>query len=73
MLLERLPAKMFHQLLRSITWTEVDAAFPIKNLLLRFVGGIAHPSRWIVGARQSDYVFGRRLLRIPTRVDRLRG
>src|ERR1700732_3169010 len=31
MLLQDLPAKIFHHLLRSISWTEVDAALPIKN------------------------------------------
>jgi hypothetical protein len=40
MLLQDLPAKTFHHLLKSVTWTEVDVAFPIKNPLRRFVGRI---------------------------------
>jgi hypothetical protein len=72
-LLEKLPAKMFHQLLRSITWTEVDVAFPIKNPLRQLVSGIAHPRRWIVAVGKIDYIFRRRLLRIRARVARLRG
>jgi hypothetical protein len=39
-LLQDLPAKTLHHLLKSVTWTEVDAAFPIKNPLRRFVGRI---------------------------------
>ena len=38
MLLQDLPAKTFHHLLKSVTWTEVDVAFPIKNPLRRFFG-----------------------------------
>jgi hypothetical protein len=72
-LLETLPAKMFRQLLRSITWTEVDANFATKNPLRQLVSGVAHPSRWIVAAGQGDYIFRRRLLRIRASVARLRG
>ena len=45
MLLQDLPAKTFHHLLKSVTWTEVDAAFPIKKALRRFVGRIGQPGR----------------------------
>jgi hypothetical protein len=44
MLLQDLPAKTFHHLLKSVTWTEVDA-LPIKNPLRRFVSRIAKPGR----------------------------
>ena len=40
MLLQDVPAKTLHHLLKSVTWTEGDVAFPIKNPLRRFIGRI---------------------------------
>jgi hypothetical protein len=37
MRLQDLPDKSFHRLLKSITWTEVEGAFPIKRWLRRFI------------------------------------
>jgi hypothetical protein len=37
MLLQDLPEKTFHRLLKSVTWTEVDGTFPIKHWLRRFI------------------------------------
>jgi hypothetical protein len=51
-LLHELPAKTFHSLLRSITWTEVEIVFPSKNPLRRFFGHLARPSRWIARGRK---------------------
>jgi hypothetical protein len=76
-LLQDLPAKTFSHLLKSVTWTEVDAASPIKNPFRRFVSRIAHPGRWVVSVQHSHHtIHGRmidRLLRIRTGIDRLRG
>jgi hypothetical protein len=72
-LLDDLPAKTFHTLLRSITWTEVEVAFPIKNPLRRFVSHLARPSRWVVGIRQSHPIVWGRLIKLRASVARLRG
>jgi hypothetical protein len=71
--LQDLPAKTFHHLLKSVTWTEIDAAFPIKNPLRKFVSRVVLPGRWFASVRQSYYIIrGRmidRLLRIRTGYD----
>jgi hypothetical protein len=36
-ILQDMPAKTIHRLIRSITWTEVDAVFAPHNVLRRFV------------------------------------
>src|SRR3982074_227357 len=36
-ILQDMPAKTIHRLIRSITWTEVDAVFAPNNVLRRFV------------------------------------
>jgi hypothetical protein len=56
MLLRELPAKTFRHVLKSVTWTEVDVAFPMKNPLRRFVGRVAHPIRWMASFRNRHYV-----------------
>jgi hypothetical protein len=75
-LLQDLPAKTFHHLLKSVTWTEVDVGFPIKNSLRRFVSRVVQPGGWVASVRQSYYIIrGRmidRLLRIRTAMARLR-
>jgi hypothetical protein len=76
MLLQDLPAKTFHHLLKSVTWTEVDA-LPIKNPLRRFVSRIAKSGRWVVSVRQSYHIAQARMIDrffwIWTAVGRLRG
>jgi hypothetical protein len=52
MLLQDLPEKTFHRLLKSVTWTEVEGAFPIKHRLRRFISRVAQPSRWIMSVRK---------------------
>jgi hypothetical protein len=52
MLLHELPEKTFHRLLKSVTWTEVEGAFPIKHWLRRFISRVAQPSRWVMRARE---------------------
>lgn len=55
MLLDKLPAKTFHTLLRSITWTEVKVVFPSKHPLRRFFDHLAQSiSRWAPGRRRRD-------------------
>lgn len=49
MLLEDLPEKTFHRLLKSVTWTEVERAFPNKHWIRRFISRIAQSSRWMMG------------------------
>ena len=77
MILEDLPAKTVHHLLKSVTWTEVDAALTIKNPLRRFVSRIARPDRWVVSVQQGRYIVdGRmigRVLRIRAAIGRFRG
>jgi hypothetical protein len=46
MLLEELPEKTFHRLLKSVTWTEVERTLPG---LRRFIRRVAQSSRWIMG------------------------
>ena len=52
MLLQDLPEKTFHRLLKSVTWTEVEGAFPIKNWLRRFIIRVAQLSRWVMSIRK---------------------
>jgi hypothetical protein len=52
-LLEELPAKTFHALLRSITWTEVQVAFPRRNPLRRIFSHLPRPSRWFARGRKG--------------------
>jgi hypothetical protein len=59
MLLNDLPAKILHPLLRSITWTEVEVAFPIRKPLRRFVSQRMRQDR-SSGGRSP----GRRIARI---------
>jgi hypothetical protein len=77
MLLQDLPAKTLHHLLKSVTWTEVDAALPIKNQLYRFVSRIARPGRWVVSVQQSHYIthgwMSDRLFGIRTAIGRFCG
>jgi hypothetical protein len=49
MLLQDLPEKTFHRLLKSVTWTEVDRALPIMHWLRRFIiVRVAQLSRWVM-------------------------
>jgi hypothetical protein len=48
MLLHELPKKTFHRLLKSVTWTEVEGAFPIKHWLRRSISRVRQPSRWVM-------------------------
>ena len=52
MLLQDLPAKTYHHLVKSVTWTEVDAARRIKIPLRRFVSRIAQPGRWVASVQR---------------------
>jgi hypothetical protein len=76
-LLQDLPVKTIHRLLKSVTWTEVDAAFATKNPLRRFVSRISQRGRWVVSVPQGRYVVvGRmidRLLRIRAATGWFRG
>lgn len=55
MLLEDLPEKTFHHLIKSVTWTEVQGAFPVKHRLRRFFGRVAQSGNWVMNV-------GKRLL-----------
>jgi hypothetical protein len=48
MLLQDLPEKTFHRLLKSVTWTEVEGALPVKHWLRRFIIRVAQLSRWVM-------------------------
>jgi hypothetical protein len=48
MLLQDLPEKTSHRLLKSVTWTEVEGALPIKHWLRRLVIRVAQLSRWVM-------------------------
>jgi hypothetical protein len=63
-LLQHLPARTFYRVIRSITWTEVDAALPIKNPLRRFVSGMVRSGRWVESVRQSYRIIVKRLQRL---------
>jgi hypothetical protein len=52
-LLQDLPKKTFHRLLKSVTWTEVEGTFPIKLWLRRFIGRAAQPSHWVMSFRET--------------------
>jgi hypothetical protein len=56
-LLQDLPSKMSHRLLRSVTWTEVDGAFPIR--LRQLAGRAARASQRLVNARAALAWLGR--------------
>jgi hypothetical protein len=68
MLLHELPKKTFHHLLKSVTWTEVDGSFPIKNWFGRFVSRVAQPSRWGVSARKNYRITGERMIGALVRI-----
>jgi hypothetical protein len=53
MLLQDLPEKTFHRLLKSVTWTEVAGTFPIKHWLRRFIRRVAQPGRWVMSVREK--------------------
>jgi predicted component of type VI protein secretion system len=53
MLLEHLPAKAIHRLLKSVTWTEVAAAYGNKHMLRRLIARVA-PSRWVTRVRKKS-------------------
>jgi len=42
MLLQDLPKKTRHRLLKSVTWAEVEGAVTIPHRLRRFIGRVAH-------------------------------
>jgi hypothetical protein len=52
MLLQDLPEKTFHRLLRSVTWTEVEGALPIKHWLRRFIVRVAQLRRRVMSIRK---------------------
>jgi hypothetical protein len=56
-LLQDLPSKISHRLLRSVTWTEVDGAFPIR--LRQLVGRAARAGQRLVNARAALAWLGR--------------
>jgi hypothetical protein len=53
-LLQDLPAKTMHRLLKSVTWTEVDAVSPAKTPLRRVIGLIGHSGLRSVNLRNPD-------------------
>jgi hypothetical protein len=53
-LLQDLPAKTMHRLLKSVTWTEVDAVFPANAPLRRVTGLIVHSGLWLANLRKPD-------------------
>jgi hypothetical protein len=42
-LLDNFSSKTFHTLRRSITWTEVEVVYPIKNPLRRLISYLSRP------------------------------
>jgi hypothetical protein len=52
-LLQDLPSKTSHRLLRSVTWIEVDAAFPAHIPLRKLVGRVAHLGQRSVNAHTA--------------------
>jgi hypothetical protein len=54
MRLQDMPEKTLHRLLKSVTWTEVEGAFPIKYRLRRLINRFAQPSRRVTSARKKD-------------------
>jgi len=45
-----------NHLQKAFTWTEVDAALPIKNPLRGFVSRVAQVSRWVLSVQQGRYI-----------------
>ena len=54
MLLQDLPEKTFHRLRKSVTWTEVEGALPIKHWLRRFIIRVTQLSRWVTSILKKD-------------------
>jgi hypothetical protein len=52
MLLQDLPEKTFHRLLKSVTWTEVEGVIPNKHRLRRFISRVVQPSGWVMSIRK---------------------
>jgi len=53
MLLQDLPEKTFRRLVRSVNWTEVDGAYPIKHWLRGLVSRVAPAGRWVRSVRKG--------------------
>jgi hypothetical protein len=52
MLLQDLPEKTSRRLLKSVNWTEVEGAYPIKHWLRGFVSRVALAGRWVRSVRK---------------------
>lgn len=52
MLLHDLPEKTFRRLIKSVNWTEVEGAYPIKRWLRGLVSRVAPAGRWIRSVRK---------------------
>jgi hypothetical protein len=52
-LLQDLPSKISHLLLRSVTWTVVDGAFPAHGPLRKLAGRVARLGRRWVSLRAA--------------------
>lgn len=56
MLLEDLPAKTIQRLIRSITWTEVDAVFSGNKALREFLRIRGRPGQWLMRLRETYHL-----------------
>ena len=59
-LLQDLPSKTSRRLLKSVTWTEVDAASPAYSPLRDLVGRVARRGQHLVNLRAAIAWLGRR-------------
>jgi hypothetical protein len=59
-LLQDLPSKTSRRLLKSVTWTEADAAFPAHKPLRQLVGRVARGGKGLVNPCTAVAWFNRR-------------
>jgi hypothetical protein len=58
MLLQDLPKKTLYHLLKSVTWSEVERAVPIKHRLRRFIRRVARTKSWVMRIRRRTLNHG---------------
>ena len=55
MILEDLPQKTLHHLIKSVTWTTVEAESPTRYWLRRVIDRVVQPRRWFMRVRKLTH------------------
>jgi hypothetical protein len=55
MMLQDLPARLIPRLLKSVTWTDVNAAYTARNSLRAMAHRVAHSTSRVLNSRKADF------------------